>query len=245
MTAATGNVTNYAGTENASTAQVGKISASSRGLATSLVIGSDFSVGLDQGANLYVSDTSSGVIWRVDAGSSQMYAIAGGAASVCSSATDAVGDGCPGPQTTFSNSGLKFATSNTPGPAGVRVDLFGNLLVTDSIGNLVRKISNGTQFGTINGSEPTQMLEVHYGVNDGPAASNPYALTAGASNFVLGPQNCTANSDNTMDCVLPVQATPSVPGLFSGTLVATSKNGLTGSFALGGRFFASGRTVED
>ncbi len=236
VTAATGNVTNYAGTENASTAQVGKISASSRGLATSLVIGSDFSVGLDQGANLYVSDTSSGVIWRVDAGSSQMYAIAGGAASVCSSATDAVGDGCPGPQTTFSNSGLKFATSNTPGPAGVRVDLFGNLLVTDSIGNLVRKISNGTQFGTINGSKPTQMLEVHYGVNDGPAASNPYALTAGASNFVLGPQNCTANSDNTMDCVLPVQATPSVPGLFSGTLVATSKNGLTGSFALGGDF---------
>ncbi|MGD0443050.1 MAG: Ig-like domain repeat protein [Edaphobacter sp.] len=237
VNAATGNVSNYAGTENASTAQVGKISATSRGLATSLVIGSDFSVALDQGSNLYVSDTSSGVIWRVDAGSSQMYALAGGATSVCSSATDAVGDGCPGPQTMFSSSGLKFATSNTPGPAGVRIDPFGDLLVTDSMGNLVRKISNGTQFGTINGSKPTQLLEVHYGVNDGPAASNPYSFTSGASNFVLGSQkNCTVNSDNTMDCVLPVQATPSVPGAFSGTLAVVSKSGSNSSFVLGGTF---------
>lgn len=243
ITAVTGNVTNYAGVQNASTAQVGKITAASRGLATSVVIGSDFSVALDPNANLYVADTSSGIIWRVDATSNQMYAVAGGVSTTCSSATDAAGDGCPATQALLSNSALKFATSNTPGVAGLRVDAFGNLLITDAgagtagpAANLIRRISNGTQFGSINGSKPTQLLEVHYGVGDGPAASGAYTLTAGATNFVIGTQNCTTNSDNTTDCVLPVQATPTIPGIFAGTLKVTSKGGLTGSFPLGGDF---------
>jgi len=112
--------------------------------------------------------------------------------------------------------------------------------------NLVRKISNGTQFGTINGSKPTQTIDVHFGVGDGPAASNPYTLTTGATNFVIGTQNCTANSDNTMDCLVPVQATPSVPGAFTSTLAVASKGGLTSSVALGGNFLpvASGSNTS-
>jgi len=246
VSATTFNVVNYAGTENASTAMLSSISANNRGLATSLVIGSDFSTAVDQNANLYVSDTSGGLIWRVDATSNQMYAIAGGATTVCSTATDKVGDGCPARQATFSGVGAKFASSNTPGVAGVRVDPFGNLLVTDAMANLVRKISNGTQFGTINGSKPTQTIDVHFGVGDGPAASNPYTLTTGATNFVIGTQNCTANSDNTMDCLVPVQATPSVPGAFTSTLAVASKGGLTSSVALGGNFLpvASGSNTS-
>jgi Bacterial Ig-like domain (group 3)/NHL repeat len=236
VSATTFNVVNYAGTENASTAMLSSISANNRGLATSLVIGSDFSTAVDQSGNLYVSDTSGGLIWRVDATSNQMYAIAGGATTVCSTATDKVGDGCPATQATFSGIGAKFASSNTPGVAGVRVDPFGNLLVTDAMANLVRKISNNTQFGTINGSKPTQTIDVHFGVGDGPASSNPYTLTSGTTNFVIGTQNCTANKDNTMDCLVPIQATPSVPGAFTSTLAVASKSGLTSSVALGGNF---------
>ena len=235
ISAATGNVINYAGTQNATTAMLATDKATNRGPATSLVIGSDFSVAVDPGANLYIADSSPGVIWRVDAGSSQMYALAGGATTVCSAAKDAVGDGCPASQTTFSGVGPKFASSNSPGVAGLRFDQYGNLLVTDAMANLVRKISNGTQFGTINGSKPTQMVDIHFGIGDGPG-SNAYTLTVGAGNFVLGSASCAANSDQTTDCILPVQATPTIPGAFGSTLTVTSAKGLTSNFALGGNF---------
>ena len=231
VTASNALINDYAGVQGT----IGKSLA--RGPATTNPMGSDFSVALDQGGNLYATDASAGVIWRVDATSNLMYVMAGGATTPCSTVTDKFGDGCPATQATFSGAGIgKFASSTAPGIAGVRVDPSGNLLVTDAAGNLVRKISNGTQFGTINGSKPTQLLDVHFGANDGPAASSAYTLTSGATNFALGSQNCTANSDNTMDCVLPVQATPSVPGAFTGTLTVVSKAGLTTPFSLGGFF---------
>jgi Bacterial Ig-like domain (group 3)/NHL repeat len=229
ITAATAAIRNYAGIQGT----IGKTL--TRGPATTTPMGSNFSVAVDQNANLYTSDTSGGVIWRVDAGSNQMYVMAGGVTTSCSSAPG--GNGCPATQTVFSGVGLgKFASSNAPGVAGVRVNATGDLLVADTMANLVRKIATGARFGTINGSKPTQMIDVHYGVGDGPASANAYTLTAGATNFVLGSQNCTANTDNTMDCVLPVQATPSIPGAFTGTLTVMSKSGLTSSFVLGGDF---------
>jgi hypothetical protein len=234
VTASNALLTNYAGIQGT----IGKTLA--RGPASTNPIGSDFSLALDQGADLYVTDASAGVVWRVDATSHQMYVVAGGASTTCAAATDAFGDGCPATQAVFSGKGIGvFATAASAGVTGVRVDPAGNLLVTDGLAtptvNLLRKISTGTQFGTINGSKPTQIVEVHFGVGDGPAA-NAYTLTAGASNFVLGTPNCTLNTDKTTDCVLPVQATPSIPGAFTGTLTVTGTSGLTSSFALGGNF---------
>jgi Bacterial Ig-like domain (group 3) len=231
VNASTGLISTYAGILGT----VGKSLA--RGPASTNPIGSVFSVALDQSGDLYATDASAGVIWRVDATSDQMYVVAGGAKTVCSMVPDAFGDGCPATQATFSGKGIGvFATVASPGIAGVRVDPAGNLLVTDAAASLIRKVSNGTQFGTINGSKPTQMIDVHFGINDGPASASPYTLTAGTTNFVLGAQNCTVNTDNTTDCVLPVQATPSIPGAFTATLAALSKNGMTSSFTLGGTF---------
>jgi hypothetical protein len=120
-----------------------------RGLAPTNPMGSDFSVALDQSGNLYASDASAGVIWRVDATSTQMYVVAGGVTTPCSAVTDKFGDGCPAAQAILSGAGIgKFATASSPGVAGVRIHSFGNLLVTDGTANLVRKIPNGTQFGT-------------------------------------------------------------------------------------------------
>ncbi len=240
ITASNAVINNYAGIQGT----IGKSLA--RGIATTNPMGSTFSVALDQGGNLYTTDASAGVIWRVDAGSNQMYVMAGGATTPCSTMPDKFGDGCPATQATFSGAGIgKFASATSVGVAGVRVDPFGNLLVTDAIANLVRKISNGTQFGTINGSKPTQMLDVHFGVGDGPATTNAYTLTAGATNFVLGAQNCTVNSDNTMDCVLPVQATPSCAwGLYGDA--CRGEQGWTDIVVRFGRRFLSGRrALED
>lgn len=233
ITASNALINNYAGVQGT----IGKTLA--RGPAASNPMGSDFSVALNQNGDLYVTDASAGVVWRVDAVSNLMYVVAGGAATSCSS--DKFGNGCPGTQAIFSGAGIgKFAPSATsttlPGVTGVRVDAAGDLLAIDTTAGQVRKISTGTQFGTINGSKPTQRIDVHFGANDGPAATNAYTLTAGATNFVLGAQACTANSDNTMDCVLPLQATPSVPGGFTGTLTVVSKGGLTSVFPLGGNF---------
>jgi len=229
IAASNAEVNNYAGIQGT----IGT-SITARGLSTSVGIGSDFSVALDQSANLYIPDASGGVIWRVDAGSNQMYVMAGGAATNCSSATDSYGDGCPATQATFTGAGIgKFASASTLGVAGVRVDSNGDVLVTDATTNLIRKITTGTQFGSINGSKPTQKLDIHFGVGDAPAS---YTLTSGASNFVLGSALCTLNSDKTQDCILPVQATPTIPGAFSATLTVTGTSGLSSPLTLSGIF---------
>ncbi len=222
MVSPSGILTNYAGIQNTP----GKVL--TRGIATSTAIGSDFNLALDSNSNLYISDSSAGVIWRVDAVGNQMYVIAGGATTPCAGT---IGDGCPATEALLSGKGIgSFATTNVPGVAGLHVDPAGNLLVTDALpggiaSNRIRKISNGTQFGTVNGSKPTQNLDVHFGIGDGPGA-NTYTLTSGASNFVLGAAACTLNSDQTQDCILPVQATPTVPGAFTSTLVINSAKGL-------------------
>jgi streptogramin lyase len=231
ITASTATVNNYAGIQGT----IGK-SITARGPSTSAGIGSDFGIAVDASDNLYIADTSGGVIWRVDAGSQNMYVMAGGAATACAAATDAEGDGCPATQATFSSVGIgKFASTNSPTVAGMHLDPTGDLFVTDAMSNVIRKISNGTQFGTINGSKPSQTLEVHFGINDAPAA-NAYTLTAGSSNFILGAAQCNVNSDKTTDCVLSVQATPTIPGPFSSTLTVTGASGMSSAFTLAGIF---------
>jgi hypothetical protein len=226
-----GILTNYAGIQG------GKGTVLKRGLSTSFAIGSNYSLAVDQNANVYTSDAVNGVIWRVDAANQGMYVVAGGAATVCSATTDAYGDGCPATQSKFSVgtlNGSGFASA--PGVAGLFSDAGGNLLVTDATTSLIRKIASGTQFGTINGSKPTQSVQVHFAAGDMPAA-NAYTLTTGASSFTfVGTANCVSNSDTTTDCVLAIQANPTVPGPFTGTLHVVSTLGKTADFPLTGTY---------
>jgi hypothetical protein len=231
----TGNViSTYAGIESTQ-AKVTTI----RATAGTFGIGSNYNLALDKTGNLYTSDAVNGVIWRVDGGTKSMYVIAGGAANTCSAATNAVGDGCPATSAklsigTINSSG--YATA--PGVAGLFVDPAGSLYITDATTSLVRVASSGTQFGAIGNSQPTQIVDVHFAAGDAPATS-AYSLTAGTSNFTLGTAACTANSDKTTDCQLPVTATPSTLGLFTGTLQVTSSLGATASFNLSGTFVRS------
>ena len=106
-----------------------------RGAAGSFAIGSPFGVAADANSNVYVTDASSGAIWRIDGAGQSMYVVAGGAATVCSTVIDAYGDGCPALQAKFGSSGSgNFATATLPGPGiyGISVDAYSNLYVGDT-----------------------------------------------------------------------------------------------------------------
>ncbi|HEY4358479.1 MAG TPA: Ig-like domain repeat protein [Acidobacteriaceae bacterium] len=215
-----------------------------RGTAGSFAIGSVFGVALDTAAqpNLYVTDASSGAIWRVDGAGKVMYPIAGGVAagSVCANHTDALGDGCPALQATFGSSGTTFASTALPGPGiyGISADAYGDVFVGDTETFTIREVASGAQFGNIGVNQAvTDMLEIHFVAGDGPASSGAYSITSGASIFTLGTATCTTNTpDNTTDCLLPVTATPTALGAFSGTLkvVSATGSGGTANFTLGG-----------
>jgi len=235
----TGVMSTFAGVQNAVGA---KPTIAKRGAAGSFGIGSVFGVVSDSLGNIYVTDASSGVVWRVDASGSSMYVVAGGATTVCAAATDTNGDGCPATQATFGHSGSgNYATATLPGPGiyAVSVDAYSDLFVGDTETNLVREIASGTQFGIVGANQPTDIVDIHFAQGDVAAGSSPYVLTAGASNFSLGTATCTLNSDSTTDCLLPVTATPTVLGSFTGTLQVTSKLGGVGNFPLSGVYVQS------
>ena len=235
ISATTGNLTSYAGVQNAAAKKL------VRGPAGSFDIGSTFGLAADANSNLYIADASSGVIWRVDGASQSMYAVAGGASAVCTAATDAQGDGCPALQATFgSSSGTgTFASTKSPGPGvfGLALDAYSDLFVGDTETAVVREVASGTQFGNV-GAIQTDVVDIHFATNDS-AATGGYTLTSGATIFSLGAPSCTTNSDLTTDCLLPITVAPTVLGPFTGTLQVQSQLNGAATFPLAGNFVQS------
>ena len=209
-----------------------------RGSATALKIGSDFGTNVDLNGNIYIADSSAGLIWRVDSVGQYGFTLAGGATAVCAGATDAVGDGCPAAQTTFSTAATtKTSFASTGGVQGLYADKLGNLYAADSANLLIRKLATGAQFPAIaTGKTLTQNIQVHYGAGDtqGTYTLPTAATTFGAVDFSIGAGVCTVNSDTTQDCVVPVTFAPTGAGIRTASLVAKSTSGLTASFALSG-----------
>ena len=242
-----GVLTLYAGTNAGSGSKT--LTNTTRALATSVAIGTDFGVATDSTNNLYVTDAYLGYVWRVDAATQYMYVVAGGGAGTCTTPNpldtapaydtlDTYGDGCPALQAKL---GVGTGTSGytTTGVFGVTVDSHENLFLGDTVTNLVREIASGTQFGVVGANQPTNTVEIHFAAGDVPA-TNAYTLTAGATNFSLGTATCTFNNaDSTTDCLLPVTATPTTLGLFTGTLQVTSKLGGVASLGLSGNYVQS------
>ena len=200
-------------------------------VATTAAVENVYGVATDANGNVYFSDgysTTTNYVARVDIATNMMYTIIGQLSTgvtYCLAKTDSVGDGCPGLQATVYK------------PYQPSVDAVGNLYITDQGNYLIRKISVGTQFGSVGANQPTQYVKIHFGAGDSPASSTPYQLTAGAANFSFGTATCTINTgDTTQDCVLPITATPSVPGAFTGTLEVMATNGGLADFTLSGNF---------
>jgi hypothetical protein len=225
-----------------------------RAPAGSFAIGSDFGVAADSNSNIYVTDALNGYVWRVDSGTNSMYVVAGGgstvsiAGSACPNAgtftaVDTFGDGCPALTATFSKSSTTCTATtcyaNSGGIFGVSVDANADLLVGDENNNVVREIASGTQFGSV-GATQTDVVDIHFATADGPIGAGAFTITTGAGIFTLGSPACTANTDNTMDCLLPITATPTTAGAFTGTLTVKSNLVSGGTmFPLSGNFVQS------
>jgi hypothetical protein len=239
-----GILSTFAGMQNA----VGtKPTIAKRGPAGSFGIGSIFGTAADSSGNVYFTDASSGVVWRVDAAGLSQYVVAGGATTPCATNVDAYGDGCPALQAQFGSSGTgNYATTTLPGPGifGVSVDAYSDLFVGDTETNLVREVASGTQFGVVGANQPTDTIDIHLAAGD---TLNSYTITTGANNFSIGTATCTTHTgtsgtDSTTDCLVPITATPTVLGPFSGTLTVKSQTGGTATFPLSGIYQQSPTT---
>jgi len=137
----TGIITTYAG--GTSTACPVSTDALGDGCpATQAVLTAPAGVAIDNIGNLYVSDQSApgGVAAntiRVVGSNSYIYALAGGASTVCSAATDTFGDGCTASAVMLN------------APAGLALDTTSNLYIADSGNNIVRMLNLGTQAVTL------------------------------------------------------------------------------------------------
>jgi len=245
-----GILSTYTGTQNTGESYAYQKKALPRGPAGSaFTIGSIFGLAIDANNNVYIGDASNGVIWRVDGAGQSQYAVAGGVgdvgspATICSNNTDSLGDGCPGLQSILGHSGTgNYATATLPGPGvyGVSVDGYSDLFFGDTENNDVREVASGTQFGPVGANQPVQTVEIHFANGDLPSSATPYTLTSGANNFSLGTAKCGAtNSDGTTDCLLPITATPTALGAFSGMLKVTSQLGGVANFSLSGTYIQS------
>jgi hypothetical protein len=234
LLSAGGILSTYAGIQNS----VGvKPTIARRAKAGSFGVGSVFGIAADTSSNVYFTDSSSGVIWRVDGAGLSNYVVAGGATTACAAAIDAYGDGCPATQAIFGKSGTgNYASATLPGPGiyAVSVDGYSDLFTGDTETNLVREVASGTSFGTVSNTTTVDTIDVHFAAGDTYANSGAYTLTAGATNFSIGTPvlPCTTNSDNTTDCLVPIRATPTALGKFTGTLQVVSAMGAKASFPL-------------
>lgn len=248
---AAGEIDNFAGEQSTGGANSAPIT--TRAVAGTFAIGDPHGVAADSNGNVYITDSNTGVIWRVDGTTNNMYVVAGGASAVCTTSiipgvtVDSYGDGCPATSAKFG------VHTGATGIFGVSVDANANLFVGDTLVPLIREVTSGTQFGPIadtpnpSANQATQYVEIHFAPGDTPvsSASDAYMLTgAGASNFTLGTAVCTTHSttDNTTDCVLPITATPTTLGAYSGTLQVTANVGGAASFPLSGTFVQSPQT---
>jgi sugar lactone lactonase YvrE len=98
------------------------------GLATAATLNAPKAVTVDTSGSVYIADTGNNTVRKVTA-DGLINTIAGGASSVCSTALNTRGDGCPATQATFS------------APAGLAADNLGILYVSDTGNNVIRAIS--------------------------------------------------------------------------------------------------------
>jgi hypothetical protein len=122
-----GNIVTFAGTPqtegfstNGGTALGAKL-----GVLTGLIV--------DSSNNIYVSDTSNGVVWKItSAGGISIFAGGGSSPGTCAGSTNSIGDGCLATAATLSY------------PTGLAFDASGNLYIADSHDFLVREVTAAT-----------------------------------------------------------------------------------------------------
>jgi sugar lactone lactonase YvrE len=212
-----------------------------------------YSIAVDPHGNLYMMDTHWISIYRIDVNSQMATRINGltGAtipagtravpvaclAGATGQSTDAYGDGCPVNQNRFSSGGVGYVT----------FDGAGNLYVSDSGDNIVRKVSIGTQFpATSVGTSVTQTMQMHFDASNLPATTgtapnfgtNAFSVSSSSGDFQIAGapvcSNYTTGLDASIECYVSVTFSPTQPGARTASLKATTLNGSVYPFALTG-----------
>jgi len=103
-------------------------------LATAAKLNAPRAVAVGTAGLIYIADTGNNVVRVVDPLSGDISLFAGGATTVCASASDTAGDVCPATQAILSS------------PSGLAVDIFGNVFIADTGHNQVRRVDHGTGY---------------------------------------------------------------------------------------------------
>ncbi len=208
-------------------------------------------IGLDSLGNIYIPDSGNNVVWFVDHATGYIRLLAGRFQPIasgtlpaptpigCAASTDALGDGCPGPDSAINmNTGQDGA--NAP-------DNQGNLYITDAESGTttsrLRKLLSGLNFPAVAAAASvSQTVAIHFAPGDTPASSNPFVSSS--TDFVVGAAACTVAADTTDDCLVPVTFTPTKPGYDTATLTIASAKGSANSYLLTGTGTAAALVID-
>jgi hypothetical protein len=124
---ATGVLSTFAGTPQTT----GFSPATGSAPATGAQLGAVAGLVVDSGNNVYVSDRSNDVVWKITSGGT-ISVFAGNGTGTCTGAGDALGDGCPATDATLDN------------PWALGIDAGNNIYIADSSDDLVRVVSSST-----------------------------------------------------------------------------------------------------
>jgi sugar lactone lactonase YvrE len=205
------------------------------------------SIAVDPLGNIYMMDYHWQTTYRVDVNSKMAMRILPGllnSSQVAPAGTNASPATCPSPAgaTTSDAYGdgcsVQHAKVNNGGTGYITFDSAGNLYMSDTGNNIVRKISLGTQFATTTvGSTLTQTLQMHFDQSNLPTANNATAfkILGAAADFTISSVSCANYTirDSSIECYVAVAFKPQAVGTRTATLQATAASG-TYTFALNG-----------
>ncbi|HEY0307760.1 MAG TPA: pectinesterase family protein [Acidobacteriaceae bacterium] len=193
-------------------------------LGSSTILNAATRVAVDGAGNIYTGDNTNFVtFFDIKTGYVRQLFKSG---TVCSGATNSIGDGCLASQSTFG--------VGSPNTLALAVDNQGNIILADSINSRVRKVSASSLVPMTVATSATQNIVVHEpaGVTGVTAA-----LSTPSPDITVGSASCAAaNADSTLDCTIPLTLLASAPGVRSAGLVVTPAGSITtpAIFPLGG-----------
>jgi len=126
--AATGDLSTFAGQQSSSGFYPTTGSAPGASAEFGLIAG----LTIDSNNNIYVSDRTNNVVWKITSGATVSIFAGAGTGTCGGSQSDTLGDGCPAADATLSN------------PWALGVDASNNIYIADSYNDLVREISSST-----------------------------------------------------------------------------------------------------
>ncbi len=147
------------------------------GAASAALLDNPGSIAIDGAGNLYIADTGNNEVREIVAATGDIVLVAGGATTVCGSATDTVGDGCPALQATLSQ------------PEGVTLDVNGNLYIADTADARVREVALSTGVITTVAGDGTAGYAGDGGTAIAAELNGPYAVAFDSSGNMYIPDS--------------------------------------------------------